>query len=263
MAPSPTGFLHVGNVRTALFNWLFARHEGGEFLLRIENTDTGREVAEADRADPELAALARARMGRRRDVPARPARALPGGGAPARRRGRGVRGRRRRSLPHARRGRDGLGRPRARADRGAERDDRGPRHPPLGRPPDVQLRVTGRGLAGRDHARHPRPGPRAEHAEADPDPHGARRRAAAVRTRPVRPRRRRGGALEAARVGDDRRVPRQGLPARRARQLPRAARLELRRQDDDHVARRARRALLARARVEEPGRLRLREARRG
>jgi glutamyl-tRNA synthetase len=47
MAPSPTGFLHVGGVRTALFNWLFARHEGGEFRLRIENTDTGREVAEA------------------------------------------------------------------------------------------------------------------------------------------------------------------------------------------------------------------------
>jgi glutamyl-tRNA synthetase len=47
MAPSPTGFLHIGNVRTALFNWLFARHEGGEFHLRIENTDTNREVAEA------------------------------------------------------------------------------------------------------------------------------------------------------------------------------------------------------------------------
>jgi glutamyl-tRNA synthetase len=46
-APSPTGFLHIGGVRTALFNWLFARHEGGEFRLRIENTDTGREVAEA------------------------------------------------------------------------------------------------------------------------------------------------------------------------------------------------------------------------
>jgi glutamyl-tRNA synthetase len=44
MAPSPTGFLHIGNVRTALFNWLFARHEGGEFRLRIENTDTSREV---------------------------------------------------------------------------------------------------------------------------------------------------------------------------------------------------------------------------
>ena len=47
MAPSPTGFLHIGNVRTALFNWLFARHVGGEFRLRIENTDTNREVEEA------------------------------------------------------------------------------------------------------------------------------------------------------------------------------------------------------------------------
>src|SRR3990170_3946024 len=47
MAPSPTGFLHIGNVHTALFNWLFARHHGGEFRLRIENTDTSREVAEA------------------------------------------------------------------------------------------------------------------------------------------------------------------------------------------------------------------------
>ena len=46
-APSPTGWLHVGGVHTALFNWLFARHEGGEFRLRIENTDTNREVEEA------------------------------------------------------------------------------------------------------------------------------------------------------------------------------------------------------------------------
>ena len=46
-APSPTGLLHIGGVRTALFDWLFARREGGEFLLRIENTDTSREVAEA------------------------------------------------------------------------------------------------------------------------------------------------------------------------------------------------------------------------
>ena len=51
MAPSPTGFLHIGGVRTFLFNWLFARGRGGECLLRIENTDTSREVAEADRAD--------------------------------------------------------------------------------------------------------------------------------------------------------------------------------------------------------------------
>jgi glutamyl-tRNA synthetase len=46
-APSPTGFLHIGGVRTALFNWLFARHHGGEFLVRIENTDRSREVEES------------------------------------------------------------------------------------------------------------------------------------------------------------------------------------------------------------------------
>jgi glutamyl-tRNA synthetase len=46
-APSPTGYLHIGGARTALFNWLFARNQGGEFRLRIENTDTSREVAEA------------------------------------------------------------------------------------------------------------------------------------------------------------------------------------------------------------------------
>jgi glutamyl-tRNA synthetase len=47
MAPSPTGLLHIGSVRTFLFNWLFARAQDGEVLLRIENTDTSREVAEA------------------------------------------------------------------------------------------------------------------------------------------------------------------------------------------------------------------------
>jgi glutamyl-tRNA synthetase len=47
MAPSPTGLLHIGGVRTFLFNWLFARGRGGACLLRIENTDTSREVAEA------------------------------------------------------------------------------------------------------------------------------------------------------------------------------------------------------------------------
>ncbi len=43
-APSPTGFPHVGNIRTALFDWLFARHMGGKFILRIEDTDTARKV---------------------------------------------------------------------------------------------------------------------------------------------------------------------------------------------------------------------------
>ena len=43
-APSPTGFLHVGSIRTALFAWLFARHNGGVFVLRIEDTDATRKV---------------------------------------------------------------------------------------------------------------------------------------------------------------------------------------------------------------------------
>jgi glutamyl-tRNA synthetase len=46
-APSPTGFLHIGGGRTALFNWLYARHTGGKFLLRIEDTDRERSTAQA------------------------------------------------------------------------------------------------------------------------------------------------------------------------------------------------------------------------
>lgn len=46
-APSPTGFLHIGGARTALFNWLFARHHGGRYLLRIEDTDRKRSTPEA------------------------------------------------------------------------------------------------------------------------------------------------------------------------------------------------------------------------
>jgi len=47
LPPSPTGFLHIGGVRTALFTWLFARHEGGTFVLRIEDTDQDRSTDEA------------------------------------------------------------------------------------------------------------------------------------------------------------------------------------------------------------------------
>ena len=46
-APSPTGFLHIGGVRTALFNWLYARRHGGQFVLRIDDTDAQRNVDEA------------------------------------------------------------------------------------------------------------------------------------------------------------------------------------------------------------------------
>src|SRR3954469_11042455 len=46
-APSPTGFLHIGNARTGLFSWLYARHHGGKALLRIEDTDKARSTDEA------------------------------------------------------------------------------------------------------------------------------------------------------------------------------------------------------------------------
>ncbi|NBT01544.1 MAG: glutamate--tRNA ligase, partial [Betaproteobacteria bacterium] len=49
-APSPTGFLHIGGARTALFAWAFARHFRGRFVLRIEDTDLERSTAEATQA---------------------------------------------------------------------------------------------------------------------------------------------------------------------------------------------------------------------
>ena len=185
MAPSPTGFLHIGGVRTFLFNWLFARKHGGEILLRIENTDTSREVAEARRPDQGVADLARDRLGRRRSLPARHRRQGARARRAARRRGQGVRGRRRDPLPPAEGG-DGLvGRRRPRADRVQERAAPGPRDRALRRPADLQLRLAGRRRLRRDHARDPRRGPRLEHADADQHPARARRRPAG-RTRTFR-----------------------------------------------------------------------------
>ena len=47
IAPSPTGSMHIGTARTALFNWLYARHTGGKFLLRVEDTDRERSTEDA------------------------------------------------------------------------------------------------------------------------------------------------------------------------------------------------------------------------
>ena len=49
-APSPTGYLHIGGARTALFNWLYARRNGGKFILRIEDTDQERSTPESVKA---------------------------------------------------------------------------------------------------------------------------------------------------------------------------------------------------------------------
>ena len=63
LRPPPTGLLHIGGARTALFNWLFARHHGGKFLLRIEDTDRERTTAAAIAGDPRRPALARPAAG--------------------------------------------------------------------------------------------------------------------------------------------------------------------------------------------------------
>ena len=47
-APSPTGHLHIGNARTAIMNWIFARHHGGVFVLRIEDTDQERSTRQSE-----------------------------------------------------------------------------------------------------------------------------------------------------------------------------------------------------------------------
>ena len=117
-APSPTGYLHIGGVRTALFNWLFARQHGGQFILRIDDTDQQRNVAEA--LQPILDGFrwlgldwdegARGRRAVRTLLPVAEARPLPGRRAAAARQGPGLLG-----LRH-RRGGEG----RARGGRGGE-----------------------------------------------------------------------------------------------------------------------------------------------
>ena len=74
--PSPTGTPHVGLIRTALFNWAYARHTGGTFVFRIEDTDAARDTRGELPAAARGAELARHRLGRGRGG-RRPARALP------------------------------------------------------------------------------------------------------------------------------------------------------------------------------------------
>ena len=261
MAPSPTGYVHIGTVRTFLFNWLFARQQDGVCLLRIENTDTSREVEDAveqiqssllwlgiDWDGPVSFQLDTADKARElAEQLLREGKAYEDEGA-----------------IRFRQPREGTvwwddvvrGRIEFQNDKLADLGDR-----PRRRAPDLQLRQPGRRHRRRDHARDPRPGSRLEHADADQHPARARRRSARLRPCARRARERRQEAVEAPRRGVGRRLPRAGLPARGARELHRAARLELRRPHDRHVARRAGRAVLAGARRAEPGDVRLREAR--
>ena len=63
-APSPTGYLHIGGARTALFNWLWARKTGGTFVLRIEDTDQARSTPESEQTILDATEVARPRLGR-------------------------------------------------------------------------------------------------------------------------------------------------------------------------------------------------------
>lgn len=62
-APSPTGHLHIGNARTALFNYLFARHLDGKFIIRIEDTDVKRNVAGGEESQLKILEMARYGLG--------------------------------------------------------------------------------------------------------------------------------------------------------------------------------------------------------
>ena len=76
LLPSPTGTPHVGMVRTALFNWAYARHTGGKLIFRIEDTDAARDSKSRSNQVLRIPALARHQLGRRRRR-RRPPRAPP------------------------------------------------------------------------------------------------------------------------------------------------------------------------------------------
>ena len=199
-APSPTGALHIGGARTALYNWLLARHAGGTLVLRIEDTD--RERSTPENVEQILDALRWleldwdegpisqvSRTDRHQEVAAAAARRGPR--LPLerdRRRRQGVQGRARRRprLPRRgrgrgrgaparpRRGRDRRPRPHPRRHDVPPRPPRRPGHRPRGRHRPLQLRRRDRRPRRGDHARHPRRGPPLQHAQAAARARGAR-----------------------------------------------------------------------------------------
>ncbi len=261
-APSPTGFLHIGGVRTALFNWLFARHEGGEFLLRVENTDASREVAESvEQIQRSLrwlgldwdgdVAFQLDRLERHRERRGR-------GSLP---RGRPTRTRAPFACVRPTRGRPpGTTSVKGRIEVANEsvedfvllRSDRTPTYNFAAPLDDADSGIT-HVVRGEDHVSNTPKQilllealgaelPRYAHV---PNVFGTDGRKLSKRHGAV--------SVEEFRAA--------GLRRARAHELPRAPRLELRRPDDDHVPGRARRAVQARPRGREPGHVRLRQAR--
>ena len=200
-APSPTGVLHIGGARTALYNWLLARGSGGQFVLRIEDTD--RERSTPENVELILDALRWLEL----DWDEGPLSQWE------------------RRERHAEAVQQMLDSGHAYEDEGAVRfrvpeegeitfhdvvlgdvtnpysRHQGLRDPALGRQPALQPRRGGRRPRHGRHARGARTGPRVEHAPPADDAACARGRAAGVRAHPAAPRARRQEALEAPRRG--------------------------------------------------------------
>ena len=265
-APSPTGALHIGGARTALYNWLAARHDGGELVLRIEDTDRERSteenveqildamrwleldwdigpVSQAARAERHAEALAAAAGVRRTPTATTPPakdveawKAEHGAGS-------GYRGTPTDEPdggdPPARAGRGGDRRPRPdpRPRRLPQRQLRRLRHRPRRRLGPLQLRGRRRRRRDGDHRGGARRRPPLQHAEAAARPRGAGLRAAALRPPAAAARPRRQEALQAPRRRLGPGAARRRLPAGRGPQLPGAARLGHRRRHDPDVDR--------------------------
>ena len=261
-APSPTGYLHIGGARTALFNWLYARHHGGKYLLRIEDTDRARSTPAAVEAI--LDGLSWLGLDWDGDVIYQFARAarhaevakqmLAAGkayhcyaspqeleemreaqrraGVPMRYDGR-WRDRDPKDAP------PGVA-PVDPAEGAAERPDRDPgcragrgqgrerparRHDPAARRRHADLHAGGRGRRPRHghHARDPRRRPSQQRLPAAPDHQGHGLARAGLCPHPADPRRRRRQAQQAPRRARRRCLSRHGLPAGGAAQLPAAA----------------------------------------
>ncbi len=276
-SPAPTGFLHIGSVRTALYNWLHARHVEGTFILRIEDTDVARSTQESvdqiqqvmhwlglewdegpylqsARFDAYLAAAQRlveeghayecfcteaevkerneAAMregrapgydGRCRDLTPADAREAPGAGAP-----------RLDPVPYARRGSQLVHRRHPGRGVGRLVDDLRFRDRALERHAGVLPRQRARRPRHEDHACAPGRRPhRLDPSGTRPTTRARARRPTGVRAHAADPRPRGREVVEAAWRGLGRGVPRRGLPAGRAAQLPGAARMGTRRRARD------------------------------
>ena len=270
IAPSPTGSMHIGTARTALFNFLYARHTGGRFLLRIEDTDRERSTEGAVQVIFEGLKWLGLEPDAPAGVPVRPRRPPPrGGGRPAGLRPRlpllhdrrgtggrtGARPRRgprhplalarprtadgrqppvRGALPGSARRRDRGRRPRQGAGGVPQYGTRRPRPAALRRRADLQSRRRGRRPRHGHHPRHPRRRPPQQRRPAEPDLPGAGLRPAEVRAPAADPRPGRRQAFQAPRRPGGRRVRRHGLSARGHAQLSGPAGLGPRRRRDLH-----------------------------